>query len=189
MTRYRYTPELLAEAAANSVSIAGVLRYLNIKWSGGSHHHISRRLRHFGIDTSHFTGKCHNKGKHSPKKIDPELILVARPDAERRTKRQLLHRALLAIGVPEKCATCGVGRTWNGQPLTLHIDHINGDFLDNRPCNLRFLCPNCHSQTPTFAGRRRDKPAADGVSSVRDAVTPRPVLHSGPWTQSELTWQ
>jgi hypothetical protein len=35
------------------------------------------------------------------------------------------------------------------------VDHINGDFHDNRIDNLRFLCPNCHSQTPTFAGKHK----------------------------------
>lgn len=52
-----------------------------------------------------------------------------------------------------KCAICGNTGEWNGKPLTLQIDHINGDHLDNRLENLRFLCPNCHSQTDTFAGR------------------------------------
>jgi HNH endonuclease len=160
----KYTREALTDAAANSTSIAGVLRYLNIRWSGGSHHHISRRLRELGIDTTHFTGQGHYKGKSSATRLTPELILVSRSGGERRTKRPQLHRAILAMGVPEECAKCGVGTSWSGRPLTLHIDHINGDFLDNRLSNLRFLCPNCHSQTPTFANRRRDRARPDVVT-------------------------
>jgi hypothetical protein len=160
----KYTREALAEAAANSVSIAGVLRYLNIKWSGGSHHHISRRLKLFGIDTTHFTGQGHRKGKQSATRLTPELILVDRPTAERRTKRAQLRRAMLAMGVAERCVRCDTGSTWNGRPLTLHIDHVNGNFFDNRLGNLRFLCPNCHSQTPTFANRRRDRSPGHDVT-------------------------
>jgi hypothetical protein len=42
-------------------------------------------------------------------------------------------------------------------PLTLEVDHIDGDYRNNLISNLRFLCPNCHRQTPNFAGRSRGK--------------------------------
>ena len=53
----------------------------------------------------------------------------------------------------DSCLHCGTGRQWNGQSLTLEIDHINGDHSDDRRDNLRGLCPNCHSQTPTYRNR------------------------------------
>lgn len=55
-----------------------------------------------------------------------------------------------------KCSICGIDE-WNSQPIVLEIDHINGDKYDNRKENLRFLCPNCHSQTETFRNRLRNK--------------------------------
>jgi 5-methylcytosine-specific restriction endonuclease McrA len=48
---------------------------------------------------------------------------------------------------------CGQQPMWNGKQLVLILDHINGINNDNRLENLRLLCPNCNSQTPTFAGR------------------------------------
>lgn len=50
-----------------------------------------------------------------------------------------------------KCECCGID-SWQGKLLTLQVDHINGIHHDNRPENLRFICPNCHSLTETFCG-------------------------------------
>ncbi|GAA3337521.1 hypothetical protein GCM10020358_14080 [Amorphoplanes nipponensis] len=72
-----------------------------------------------------------------------------------------LRRALLETGRPYRCAACGIGDDYNGRPLVLHVDHIDGRPWDCRAHNVRFLCPNCHSQTPTFAGRQsRQNPHA-----------------------------
>ncbi len=50
----------------------------------------------------------------------------------------------------ENCFGCRIPAEWNGKPLSFHLDHISGDTSDNRLSNLRFLCPNCHSQTATY---------------------------------------
>jgi len=63
-----------------------------------------------------------------------------------------LKKALLEQGVVYRCSGCGL-TDWQGSSITLQVDHINGERLDNSLDNLRFLCPNCHSQTETFAGR------------------------------------
>ena len=52
------------------------------------------------------------------------------------------------------CYSCGIS-SWQNSPITLEIDHIDGNYENNTPENLRLLCPNCHSQTPTFRNKNR----------------------------------
>jgi hypothetical protein len=89
----KYTREVLEEAVAASGSIAGVLRHLGVPWSGGMHAHISRRIKFFQLDTTHFTGKTHNRGREGP---------------DRKTPEQILGRALIEFGVPYQCSACSV---------------------------------------------------------------------------------
>jgi hypothetical protein len=132
-----------------------VLAHLGIRSNGGAHSHISRQLRRLDIDTSHFRVKAKRQTGVSTNRLSPPLILRQLPPGTGRTPGFRLRRAMLESGMSEQCAQCGIGSSWNGESLTLHLDHINGDFLDNRSDNLRFLCPNCHSQTPTYSGRNR----------------------------------
>lgn len=146
MPRTVYTKELLQDAANQSVSIAGVLRALGIKQAGGSQSHVTRMLKKYEIDCSHFTGQSHNRGKRSPIKMSPDQILVVLPEGSNKTATFRLRRALLEAGVEMTCVMCGLGVEYNGKPIVLEIDHINENWLDNRKENLQFLCPNCHSQ-------------------------------------------
>lgn len=55
-----------------------------------------------------------------------------------------------------KCSCCSISE-WNGKSIVLEIDHIDGNSENNIPENLRFICPNCHSQTDTYKARNMGK--------------------------------
>lgn len=152
----KYTKELLEDAVLKSNSISGVLRYLGLLQAGGTQCHIKKMILKYHIDISHFTGQRWNKGKTFPSKLKPEDILVYNTNNSREQSRKL-RKALLAIGTDYVCSICQNPGEWQSQKLVLQIDHINGDPLNNTKENLRFLCPNCHSQQSTFSRRKSKK--------------------------------
>jgi Zn finger protein HypA/HybF involved in hydrogenase expression len=66
-------------------------------------------------------------------------------------KQRIVKQNLLEY----RCAKCGINN-WQGETIVLDLDHIDGNNRDNRLSNLRFLCPNCHSQTDTYKGRNKN---------------------------------
>lgn len=71
-------------------------------------------------------------------------------------QRSTLRGHLLRIH-GAKCFLCPTTNDWQGKPLTLVVDHQDGDATNNSPSNLRLLCPNCNSQTETFGGRNKGR--------------------------------
>ncbi len=145
VVRIKITDEMLANAVASSISFMEVLRKLGIKQAGGSNSHYKARSDKLGLDYSHFLGKASNRGKINITKKSFDSFLVLRKEGGRQRSSKLV-RSLLEIGRKHECAKCGQGPMWLGNPLTLDVDHIDENWLDDRAENLRFLCPQCHSQ-------------------------------------------
>lgn len=151
MSQKRYDKEKLEEAVRNSLSIAGVLRYLGIIPAGGNYRTIHRYIKEWNIDTAHFTGQLWNKGGHivcNPAKSLNEILV----DGSRYQSYRLAKR-LLKAGIKEyRCELCG-SEKWMGKSIPLELHHINGIHTDNRLENLQLLCPNCHAFTDNYRGR------------------------------------
>lgn len=155
--RHRYNDNELKNAVKTSLSIAGVCRELGIKPSGGNYRTLNIRIEKFDIDISHFTGQGWNTGsRYKPFGNKRELSVILVKNSPH-IGTSSLKRRLLNEGIKiNKCEECGIDE-WNGKKITCELDHVNGDSRDNRIKNLKMLCPNCHSQTPTFRRRKKKK--------------------------------
>jgi hypothetical protein len=158
----QFDRDTLEPLVRSSTSVAQVLIKLGLPDKGRPHYDLTRRLQALDFDTSHFKGRGWSRGESAA--THPSVASASRkqrvPDEElfsqfsKVVKGQTLVRRLVELGTPYVCAWCGIAE-WRGQPLVLHLDHENGINNDNRRPNLRLLCPNCHSQTPTYCGRNR----------------------------------
>lgn len=147
----------LVEMVNGSNSLSAVLKKLGMTTKGtSSFQSLKRRLLEDKIDYSHIKlGLNSNKGKKFPNapKLPLSEFLIENSNASRAN----IRKRLIKEGVLEyKCSKCDI-KDWQNEPISLQLDHINGVPDDNRLCNLRLLCPNCHSQTKNFAGRANKK--------------------------------
>lgn len=141
-----------ASIVASSHNIAECLRKLLGKHDveqGAHYRRFHERVKALGLSIDHFDPWADN-GKFTA--IPDEELFVANSTSRRTTvRKRILQKKLLEY----TCSACGVGDSWQGRKLSLYLDHINGVNNDHRLENLRFLCPNCHSQTSTFGAKNR----------------------------------
>jgi len=152
-----YTSSQVVSLAAKVKSMAELLRGLGLNPTGANYLSLRKYLQELGVPTDHWTGQAHRRGSRFPVSRTPiEEFLVE----DRHVSSYWLKKRLVEVGLLKNaCCVCGITH-WTGQPLSLHLDHINGKHNDNRLENLRILCPNCHSLTPTYAGRGQRRVAA-----------------------------
>lgn len=150
---WRLPLEGLKKLVESSYTFTAILKFFGLSNIGGNTATLKRRLIESGINFSHIKqGRASNRGRVFNKTHLKPLVacLVENYQGGRAIiKKRLLQEKIL----PDSCSECGLGREWKGKPLVLVLDHRNGRSTDYRVENLRFLCPNCNSQTNTFAGR------------------------------------
>lgn len=124
-----------------------VIAKLGYKTSNGSNSHtVKKRLKKYNISTDHFLSV-------NGIKRTEENVFCTNGTATQAT----LRRWYKSCSDDSKCEICGQIKTWNNKPLTMILDHIDGDNHNNIIENLRWICPNCNSQLPTFSGRNNKK--------------------------------
>ncbi len=152
----KWTREILEPVVAESASVYEVLRRLGLAPVGGHHANISRRIKAYGIDTSHFTPvvRTERQRLNQRRRTPAEILVEDTSDDARRTPGGRLKRAMRELGVEERCALCGIESVWLGEPATPGGRSHRRQLAETTVIeNLRLLCPNCHSTTDSYRGR------------------------------------
>ena len=150
-----YTKEDVSKAIETSLSWRETVFKLGLNGDAGSN---SRTIKNIAIendfDFSHFKGQRIHSGCISKDYVPAKNFLKKGTSIRSaRLKSKLLKEKILE----NKCLICGQLPVWNGKPLVLELDHIDGDTTNNELSNLRIVCCHCHSQTSSFKGRKLKK--------------------------------
>lgn len=168
----------LTVATKTSVSYAEVLKKLKLKQSGSMQSRIKKEIKNLGLDISHFTGQAWCRGKNSyqdkriKNKYSDEIIFIENSNVSNGVVK---NRLMSNPSFEHKCELCTIKEWYDPfenkiKPVNLELDHINGNERDNRKENLRLICSNCHSFTPTYKGRNINKIFRNGEKKVTDDV-------------------
>ena len=141
----RFKEDELRSLVADCSSWRELARRSGYTSIGNNFDTIKKRLEKYDISTDHFTGVPKGSTLRAEENVFCENSTA--------TQKVLRHWYKKGQYAEYKCSICGLPAEWNGKPLPLTLDHINGDNKDNRLENLRWVCPNCDRQLNTFAGK------------------------------------
>lgn len=168
---YECTDEQFVNLIKNSANIAEVLFKLGYTVKGNSwgYSQVKQRMTDLNLSSANFKGKNAYYETNKEREISPDKLFRINCKHTRTVLRRNIIRNNL---LPYKCAICGISK-WNNKTLSLELDHINGMNNDNRLENLRFLCPNCHSQTTTYGSRnqQRNESTYEITDELRELVS------------------
>ena len=152
---YELTDEQFINIIKSSTNVSEVLFKLGYSVKGNSwgFSQVRKRMDDLNISPSEFKGKSAMVEKTKQSNLTAEMLFKENCKHNRNCLRRFIIKNNI---LPYRCEICGTSE-WNGKTLSLEIDHINGINNDNRLENLRFLCPNCHSQTTTYGSRNQQK--------------------------------
>lgn len=154
--------EGVSQIIQSSRNRAEILQRLNRSITTTSYRRLKQFERDNNIDINHYT-KPNTGGKN--RSISNDELFVSNSNSSGGLVRRRVLRDRL---IPYVCSSCGNTGSWMNSILSLQLEHIDGNSTNNQLDNLCFLCPNCHSQTNTYAGRNKNKNDTKPVKRTYD---------------------
>ncbi len=156
------TEEVFSAIVKLSFSKAEVIKAAGLNPVGANYRAFDILVQKWNVDTSHFSGQSHLKGKThnwSPKIALKDILVKDSTYQSNKLRKRLIEEKVLE----ERCNRC-YNTSWMGNKIPLELEHINGNKFDNRLKNLELLCPNCHAQTSTYRGKNMKKARIDQLA-------------------------
>lgn len=144
----KYSKEFLENIIPQAKCMWDVVELSGVKKQEGNYTYISKLVKKFKIDTSHFVDQ--RGGNRKEKNLDEYLVEGKFLTLNGNRLKEKLYK----VGLKKReCEFCGQGEIWNGKKISLILDHIDGDRKNNLIENLQILCPNCNATLDTHCGR------------------------------------
>ena len=156
---YNYTKEELQQFLDDSTSYGEVLSKIGLGPKGRNPDTLKKVIQEYQLDETRLNQNRYEKyvqcARNTHKKNITPLSNILKKNSKFQSHKLLLRLYESGLKIP-KCEYCGITE-WNGKPISFHLHHEDGDNTNNELKNLSVICPNCHSQTETYAGRSKRK--------------------------------
>jgi Zn finger protein HypA/HybF involved in hydrogenase expression len=154
--------ELVKQYLPFSNSLNHLCNNLGLKGVDGYYKKLKRIIKEYDLSTEHF-GTIRPLSNGGNIMTDEEFFV----EGQNRSSGAIIKRLIEGGYKKYKCENCNINE-WDGKPLRLQIHHINGDHSDNRIENLQLLCPNCHTQTDTYARHNTSKNSGFVIKNIEE---------------------
>lgn len=179
---YDFTPDELQILLDTSDSYSDLLRKIGLNPKGGNPKTLHKIINEYHLDETQLN--INRKLLFSKNTIFPHIKNkksmedILNNKCEFYSSSKLLKRLINEGYKTYRCENCGITE-WLEKPIVLQLEHIDGNHLNNSLDNLKILCPNCHSQTDTFAGKNVDhsySKRAERVKNVKEKIIKKPPV-------------